>query len=68
MELRREAQTSSEDGTISSRAKRKGSPCQQEDNFQDDETQINSGPSLPEVWRRVDYGRLFRDLNVVMTA
>jgi len=47
-------------GLIASRAKRKGSPCQQDDDSQNDQLEIQSGPTLPEV--RHNTGRLaYRD-------
>ncbi|KAL6597510.1 hypothetical protein ACP70R_046950 [Stipagrostis hirtigluma subsp. patula] len=36
------------DGMVASRAKRKGSPCQQDDGSQGGETELYSGPTLPE--------------------
>jgi hypothetical protein len=40
------------DELIASRAKRKGSPCQRDDNSQGADLEIHSGPSIPEVWHK----------------
>jgi len=46
------------DGLITSRAKRKGSPCQRDDDSQGADLEIHSGPSLPEVGHEnADVGR-----------
>jgi len=46
------------DVLIASRAKRKGSPCQRDDDSQGADLEIHSGPSLPEVQHIfVDNGR-----------
>ncbi|XP_062181963.1 uncharacterized protein LOC133886238 isoform X3 [Phragmites australis] len=43
-----------QDGLIASRAKRKGSPCQRDDDSQGGEVHIYSGPSLPEdIWHHI---------------
>jgi len=55
---RRQAQTQAFDGLTASRAKRKGSPCQSDDDSQGADLEIHSGPSLPEVQHIfVDNGR-----------
>ena len=46
------------DGLIASRAKRKGSPCQSDDDSQGADLEIHSRPTLPEVQHIfVDNGR-----------
>ena len=46
------------DVLIASRAKRKGSPCQRDDDSQGADLEIHSGPTLPEVQHIfVDNGR-----------
>ncbi|RCV07501.1 hypothetical protein SETIT_1G249900v2 [Setaria italica] len=48
---RRIRQIQARDGPISSRAKRKGSPCQNDDNSLDGQIKGYSGPNLPEdIW------------------
>ncbi|XP_062182733.1 uncharacterized protein LOC133886860 isoform X2 [Phragmites australis] len=50
---RRRRQAQASNGLIASRAKRKGSPCQRDDDSQG-EVQIYSGPSLPEdIWHHI---------------
>ncbi|CAO2171654.1 unnamed protein product [Urochloa humidicola] len=44
----RQVQTQARDGFIASRAKRKSSPCQRDDDSQVADLEIHSGPSLPE--------------------
>jgi len=51
---RRQAQTQASDGLTASRAKRKGSPCQSDDDSQGADLEIHSGPSLPEdIWHHI---------------
>jgi len=52
---RRQAKTRARDGSIaSSRLKRKGSPCQLDDDSQGADLEIHSGPSLPEdMWHHI---------------
>jgi len=55
---RRQAKAQARDGSIASRLKRKGSPCQLDDYSQGADLEIHSGPSLPEVWHKnADGGR-----------
>ncbi|KAL6640576.1 hypothetical protein ACP70R_021699 [Stipagrostis hirtigluma subsp. patula] len=51
---RRRRRASDQDGMVASRAKRKGSPCQQDDGSQGGETELYSGPTLPEdIWNHI---------------
>ncbi|OEL15568.1 hypothetical protein BAE44_0023413 [Dichanthelium oligosanthes] len=51
---RRRRQAQARDGLIASRTKRKGSPCQRDDNSQGADLEIHSGPSLPEdIWHQI---------------
>ncbi|KAF8706342.1 hypothetical protein HU200_030604 [Digitaria exilis] len=46
---RRQSQSQARDEMIAARAKRKGSPCQIDDDSRGADLEIHSGPSLPEV-------------------
>ncbi|KAL6650892.1 hypothetical protein ACP70R_009817 [Stipagrostis hirtigluma subsp. patula] len=51
---RRQDQAPSNHGMVASRAKRKGSPCQQDGDYQGEEVNMYLGPSLPEdIWQHI---------------